>query len=329
MGTVVYATVNGRVLSQTRSGVRSLYSLDPLGNTRALYDNTGAKTDTFTYTPFGTVATHVGTTSTPFQWNGGSGYYQNSATRVYVRARNYYVNLGKWSTQDPIGFDGDDYNLYRYIKNRVVTLNDPSGLLACSDNSQCPCGCTSKGGICLCGHGDNDRHSPPDCSKLGNGCKPVFFTCNPTDSDKTLAVYCDPGSCCNDKYCVVKDPTSKFTTSCAHGPTKVWRGYRRVQGGCVKGHFRKGELLLPITDACERTCPSNGKRVGPPIFPLNKPVCIIGSHGPQNRIVDDCGCGQLVEKKPIPDNWMDWEGDCDGFDNGWRCVCPGECPKVS
>jgi len=67
----VYATVNGRVLSQTRSGVRSFYSLDPLGNTRALYDNTGAKTDTFTYTPFGTVATHVGTTTTPFQWNGG------------------------------------------------------------------------------------------------------------------------------------------------------------------------------------------------------------------------------------------------------------------
>ena len=129
MGTVVYATVNGRVLSQTRSGVRSLYSLDPLGNTRALYDNTGAKTDTFTYTPFGTVATHVGTTTTPFQWNGGSGYYQNSATRVYVRARNYYANLGKWSTQDPIGFKGGDFNLYRYVNNRVMTLIDPSGLV--------------------------------------------------------------------------------------------------------------------------------------------------------------------------------------------------------
>ena len=63
----VYATVNGRLLSQTRSGVRSLYSLDPLGKTRTLYDNTQTKTDTFTYTPFGTVATHVGTTTTSCQ----------------------------------------------------------------------------------------------------------------------------------------------------------------------------------------------------------------------------------------------------------------------
>ncbi|MCX6382824.1 MAG: hypothetical protein NT023_25645 [Armatimonadetes bacterium] len=124
----VYATVNGRVLSQTRSGVRSFYSLDPLGNTRALYDNTQTKTDTFTYTPFGTVTRPTGTTPTPFQWNGGSGYYQNSATRVYVRARNYYANLGKWSTQDPIGFAGGDFNLYSYVLNQVVTWSDPSGL---------------------------------------------------------------------------------------------------------------------------------------------------------------------------------------------------------
>ncbi|MCX6382826.1 MAG: hypothetical protein NT023_25655, partial [Armatimonadetes bacterium] len=128
MGTVRYTTVNGRVMSENRNGVERDYSLDPLGNTRALYDNTQTKTDTFTYTPFGTVATHVGTTATPFQWNGGSGYYQNSPTRVYVRARNYYANLGKWSTQDPIGFRGGDFNLYRYVKNRFVTAKDPSGL---------------------------------------------------------------------------------------------------------------------------------------------------------------------------------------------------------
>mgnify|MGYP003328653091 CR=1 FL=1 len=129
---VVYATANGRVLSETRNGSRRLYSLDPLGNTRALYDNTQTKTDTFTYFPSGTVASRTGTTPTPFQWNGGSGYYQNSSNRVYVRARNFYVNLGRWSTQDPIGFKAGDYNLYRYVNNRFVNVTDPSGLSAAS-----------------------------------------------------------------------------------------------------------------------------------------------------------------------------------------------------
>ena len=165
MGTVVYATVNGRVLSQTRSGVRSFYSLDPLGNTRALYDNTQTKTDTFTYTPFGTVATRTGTTTTSFQWNGGSGYYQNSATRVYVRARNYYANLGRWSTQDPIGFKGGDFNLYRYVQNQVVTLNDPSG---------------------LCGHtiiGSGNRQNNPDSVYIGELFGKACASINTSQSD--------------------------------------------------------------------------------------------------------------------------------------------------
>ena len=132
MGTVLYSVVNGQLLSETRNGVRSSYVTDGLGSTLALLDSTGAKTDTFSYFPSGTVASRTGTTPTPFQWNGGSGYYQNSANRVYVRARNFYANLGRWSTQDPIGFKAGDYNLYRYVNNRFVNVTDPSGLSAAS-----------------------------------------------------------------------------------------------------------------------------------------------------------------------------------------------------
>ncbi len=125
---VVYANVNGQLLSETRAGARKLYSLDPLGNTRALYDNTLTKTDTFEYFPSGTVAARTGTTPTPFQWVGGSGYYRDNSKRVHVRARNFYVNLGRWAETDPIGFGGGDYNLYRYVKNRFVVMIDPTGL---------------------------------------------------------------------------------------------------------------------------------------------------------------------------------------------------------
>ena len=124
---VRYTVMNGQVVSENRGGVKHDYLSDPLGNTTALLDNTGAKTDTFTYFPFGNVASRTGTTATPFQWVGGSGYYRDSSSRSYVRARTMYTSTGRWGMQDPIGFAGGDYNLYIYVENRVVTWVDPSG----------------------------------------------------------------------------------------------------------------------------------------------------------------------------------------------------------
>jgi len=123
-----YNVVNGQVLSETRSGVKRDYLTDGLGNTLALLDNTQTKTDTFDYFPSGTVAVRTGTNPTPFQWVGGQGYFKDSGTRTHVRARNFHNNLGRWGSQDPIGFRGKDYNLYRYVNNRFVVAIDPSGL---------------------------------------------------------------------------------------------------------------------------------------------------------------------------------------------------------
>jgi RHS repeat-associated protein len=127
MGTVRYTTVNGEVIAEKRNGVRSLYVPDPLGSTAALLDNTQTKTDTFEYWPYGEVRTRTGTNVTPFQFVGTQGYYRDSNSRMYVRARMLDAPLGRWMTQDPIGFDGDDTNLYRYSQNNVTTFIDPSG----------------------------------------------------------------------------------------------------------------------------------------------------------------------------------------------------------
>ena len=125
---VRYNVMNGEVFSETRAGVRKVYVPDALGNTVAMMDNTGTITDTFSYFPSGTVASRTGTTATPFLWNGGSGYFTDSSTRKYVRARNYFNSTGRWGSQDPIGFRGGDYNLYRYVGNRFVVRIDPNGL---------------------------------------------------------------------------------------------------------------------------------------------------------------------------------------------------------
>lgn len=37
-------------------------------------------------------------------------------------------NLGRWLEEDPIGFEGGDSNLYRYVANTPTNATDPSGL---------------------------------------------------------------------------------------------------------------------------------------------------------------------------------------------------------
>jgi RHS repeat-associated protein len=46
----------------------------------------------------------------------------------YNRARYYDATTGRWISQDPLGFDAGDSNLYRYVTNRPTGATDPSGL---------------------------------------------------------------------------------------------------------------------------------------------------------------------------------------------------------
>src|SRR5438046_4435459 len=45
----------------------------------------------------------------------------------FNRARYYDVTTGRWISQDPLGFDAGDSNLYRYVTNDPTTHSDPSG----------------------------------------------------------------------------------------------------------------------------------------------------------------------------------------------------------
>ncbi len=125
---VRYTVVNGEVLSENRGGIKRDYLPDTQGNTIGLIDSTQTITDTFSYYPYGEVASRTGTNATPFQFLGTLGYYRDSASRTYVRARTLNTAQGRWMTQDPIGFKGGDYNLYRYVNNRPTVLVDPSGM---------------------------------------------------------------------------------------------------------------------------------------------------------------------------------------------------------
>src|SRR5205807_8066038 len=47
----------------------------------------------------------------------------------YNRARYYDPATGRWTSQDPLGFNAGDSNLYRYVKNSTPNHVDPSGLI--------------------------------------------------------------------------------------------------------------------------------------------------------------------------------------------------------
>ncbi len=125
---VRYTTINGEVIAEKRNGSRRLYVPDPLGSTVALLDNTQTQVDTFTYWPYGEGRTSTGTTPPPFQFVGTQGYYSDGTGRTYVRARHLHTQKGRWLTEDPIGFDGGDWNLYRYVNNYPQSWSDPTGL---------------------------------------------------------------------------------------------------------------------------------------------------------------------------------------------------------
>ena len=40
----------------------------------------------------------------------------------------YDPTIGRWFSEDPIGFEGGDANLYRYVGNMPTMYVDPSGL---------------------------------------------------------------------------------------------------------------------------------------------------------------------------------------------------------
>lgn len=46
------------------------------------------------------------------------------------RARAYHPGLGRFLSEDPIGFNAGDYNLFRYCKNDPLDLTDPMGLFS-------------------------------------------------------------------------------------------------------------------------------------------------------------------------------------------------------
>jgi len=116
----------GGLSAMRRGGASSFYGYDMSANTRQLFDAAGAA-EHYLYSAFGPeLLAHAG--ANPYRFGGQVGYYRDEAERLYVRAREFAPGVGRWVSRDPLGFDGGDANLLRYVANDPVWYRDPPGL---------------------------------------------------------------------------------------------------------------------------------------------------------------------------------------------------------
>ncbi len=99
---------------------------DRLGSVRDVTDNSGVIKDTIAYDGFGNIVSESNSGYRGrYGWTGREFYTELNLQSN--RDRWYDPKTGRWMTQDPIGFNAGDSNLYRYVGNAAANHIDPSG----------------------------------------------------------------------------------------------------------------------------------------------------------------------------------------------------------
>ncbi|WP_438031826.1 RHS repeat domain-containing protein [Sorangium sp. So ce204] len=109
-----------------RGGVTYRLLTDALGSVRLVIDAaTGTVAQRMDYDEFGRVVLDTSPGFTPFGFAGG--LYDPDTGLVRFGARDYDPEVGRWTSKDPLLFDGGDTNLYAYALGDPVNRTDPTG----------------------------------------------------------------------------------------------------------------------------------------------------------------------------------------------------------
>jgi RHS repeat-associated protein len=101
---------------------------DHLGSPRFIVDiQTGAVVQRMEFDAFGNVALDTNQGFQPFGFAGG--LYDSDTKLVRFGARDYDAETGRWTSKDPILFEGKTTNLYGYVFNNPINLVDLNGLI--------------------------------------------------------------------------------------------------------------------------------------------------------------------------------------------------------
>jgi RHS repeat-associated protein len=101
------------------------YMKDQVGTVYKVYDHKNHSiADSRAYDSFGNLVNQTGTTKTPLGFQGK--YYDQESGLNYFYHRYYNPAIGRFTSEDPIGFGGG-LNLHRFVNNNPTNFIDPTG----------------------------------------------------------------------------------------------------------------------------------------------------------------------------------------------------------
>lgn len=107
-------------LAELQSTTTDYYEQDALGSITSLSTPTAALASTYTYDSFGNLTASTGAVRNYFQYTGRE--FDPETNLDYYRGRYYDAGSGRFTSQDPIGYNGG------YVRNNPILLADPFGL---------------------------------------------------------------------------------------------------------------------------------------------------------------------------------------------------------
>lgn len=143
IATNVYGLGDDEIMYRSAGSTQLFYKSDPMGNVKFLLDQTGTGIEKYKYDAFGqpTITDWSGNARTSsaygnrFMFSGRD--YMNSLALYDMRNRVYDPVMGRFYQTDPIGFQGDPLNLYRFSRHNPLLGGDPTGLDDTGDTSDC------------------------------------------------------------------------------------------------------------------------------------------------------------------------------------------------
>jgi RHS repeat-associated protein len=101
-------------LAMERAGQAYYYHADGLGSIAALTDNSGTIVQWYEYDAFGNITNQMNTSfKQPYTYTGRE--HDPETGLYYYRMRYYDAHIGRFISEDPIGFAGGTVNLYEYV----------------------------------------------------------------------------------------------------------------------------------------------------------------------------------------------------------------------